>query len=46
ESQAEDAYNCLKDAFKDDLIKNIEYKRDVGIIAVVGAGMIGTPGVA
>jgi len=28
------------------LIKDIEYKRDVGIIAVVGAGMIGTPGVA
>jgi len=46
EDQVEEAYNCLKEEFKDDLIKDIEYKRDVGIIAVVGSGMIGTPGVA
>ncbi|BDC35517.1 aspartate kinase [Candidatus Methanoliparum sp. LAM-1] len=46
ENHVEEAYNCLKEEFKDNLIKDIEYKRDVGIIAVVGAGMIGTPGVA
>ncbi len=40
------ALEVLNKEFKNNYIKQIEYLKDIAIIAVVGAGMIGTKGVA
>ncbi len=40
------ALKALNKEFKNNYIRQIDYLRDIAIIAVVGAGMIGTKGVA
>jgi len=46
EEKIKDAKACLEEEFGEDLIESIKYNRDICIIAVVGLGMMGTPGVA
>ena len=40
------AVKALKHEFKNGVVGNIEYDVDVSVVAVVGVGMAGTPGVA
>ncbi len=40
------ALSALKSEFIENVVRNITYDEDVCSIAVVGAGMAGTPGVA
>ena len=46
EKQLEKAETALRSEFPKDLVKEISNNRDVCVVAVVGAGMAGTPGVA
>ncbi len=46
EMQLETAEEALRSEFPKDLVKDISHNRDVSVVAVVGAGMAGTPGVA
>ncbi|MGA9098284.1 MAG: aspartate kinase [Methanotrichaceae archaeon] len=46
EKQLEKAESALRSEFPKDLVKEISNNRDVCVVAVVGAGMAGTPGVA
>ena len=45
-SQAEKAMAALKAEFSDDMIKDMTCNNSVCVVAVVGAGMAGTPGIA
>lgn len=44
--QAERALNALKQEFSEDLVKDITCNNNVCVVAVVGEGMAGSPGVA
>jgi aspartate kinase len=46
EKQLEKAEEAIRSEFPRDLVKDISNNRDVCAVAVVGAGMAGTPGVA
>jgi aspartate kinase len=46
ERQVEKAEDALRAEFPRDLVKEISHDHDVCVVAVVGAGMEGTPGVA
>ncbi|MDD4332422.1 MAG: aspartate kinase, partial [Methanosarcinaceae archaeon] len=46
ESQAEDALKVLRAEFEHYVVREITSDRDICVVAVVGAGMAGTPGVA
>lgn len=46
EKQLEKAEDAIRSEFPRDLVKDISHNRDVCAVAVVGAGMAGTPGVA
>jgi len=46
EKQLLKAENALRSEFPKDLVKEISNNRDICVVAVVGAGMAGTPGVA
>jgi aspartate kinase len=46
ERQLEKAEEALRSEFPKDLVKDISHNHDVSVVAVVGAGMAGTPGVA
>jgi aspartate kinase len=46
ERQVEKAEDALRAEFPRDLVKDISHDHDVSAVAVVGAGMAGTPGVA
>jgi aspartate kinase len=46
ERQVEKAEDALRAEFPRDLVKEISHDHDVSAVAVVGAGMAGTPGVA
>ncbi len=46
ERQVENAEDALRAEFPRDLVKEISHDHDVCAVAVVGAGMAGTPGVA
>jgi aspartate kinase len=46
ERQVEKAEDALRSEFPRDLVKEISHDHDVCALAVVGAGMAGTPGVA
>lgn len=46
EKQLDKAEEALRSEFPKDLVKDISHNRDVSVVAVVGAGMAGTPGVA
>ncbi|MDI6888496.1 MAG: aspartate kinase [Methanocellales archaeon] len=46
ETSLHKAINTLKSEFREDVVKSITHDEDVCAIAVVGAGMAGTPGVA
>ncbi len=46
ERQLEKAEDALRRAFPRDIVKEISHDHDVCAVAVVGAGMAGTPGVA
>ncbi len=46
EKQLEKAEDAIRAEFPRDLVKDISHNRDVCAVAVVGAGMAGTPGVA
>ncbi|OYV08160.1 MAG: aspartate kinase [Methanosaeta sp. ASP1-1] len=46
ERQVEKAEDALRTEFPRDLVKEISHDHDVCAVAVVGAGMAGTPGVA
>jgi aspartate kinase len=46
EKQVEIAEDVLRSEFPQDLVKEISHDHDVSTVAVTGAGMAGTPGVA
>jgi aspartate kinase len=46
EKQLEKAEDAIRAEFPRDLVKDVSHNRDVCAVAVVGAGMAGTPGVA
>jgi aspartate kinase len=46
EKQLEKAEEAIRSEFPRDLVKDVSHNRDVCAVAVVGAGMAGTPGVA
>ncbi len=46
EASLSKAINALQSEFREDVVKSIVHDKDVCTIAVVGAGMAGTPGVA
>jgi aspartate kinase len=46
EPQAEAAEIALRAEFPTTIVREISHNKDVAVVAVVGAGMVGTPGVA
>ncbi|RLG20796.1 aspartate kinase [Methanosarcinales archaeon] len=46
EEDADKAYYALKEEFQNNIVKDVDVNRNISVIAVVGAGMSGTPGVA